>query len=258
MKKTTSFLLPIVIISISLASCRAIFYTPNRNPVPLFKEKGDLYIDASTNMANKGDLTIGYAITDGLAGYAGFGLAQEQFHQSDTSTGVSVERKYLYNGEMLNLGLGYFVNQTQSKNLRFEVFGDIGLGSFRNKVSGNDNQYFNGKYTRIGIMPNIGYTSNNNKFNIAYSARLSTISFSNTSVSDSNFWRDDINRLNKRSSYGMLEHGITMRGGLEFIKLQAQLSLYHGLNSREVSDAIPKFNYSLMLGIVINTNLFIK
>jgi len=30
---------------IFLTSCRARFYTPNRNPVPLFKNKGDLYLD---------------------------------------------------------------------------------------------------------------------------------------------------------------------------------------------------------------------
>lgn len=244
-----------VLLTCLLTSCRAIFYTPNRNPVPLFKNKGDIYIDASTNLANKVDLTAGYAISNNLAGYIGFGGAREQAYHTDSSGGGSVEKKYLYNGEMFNMGFGYFLNREQSENFRLEVFGDLAYGSFRNREESTNNRFFNGRYTRIGVMPNFGYTSSNNRFSVAYSIRLSRLTFANANVSDTGFWRSDINRLNNKPAYGLLEHGLTVRAGFEYVKFQTQFSIYHGLNADGETDAVPGINYSLMFGVVVNVNI---
>jgi hypothetical protein len=238
-----------------LSSCKAFFYTPNRNPVPLFKNAGDVYIDASTNLIRKYDITAGYAIVDGLGAYAGYSGARLRNTTNDTFNGVANATKEQYNGEMLNLGLGYFLSQKNSENFRFEIFGDLAMGSYKNKVSGTRNEFFNGNYTRIGIMPNFGYSSSDNRFNFAYSIRLSNITFSDPSLSDINYWRVDYDRLHNKESYNLIEHGLTMRAGSEFIKFQAQMAFYHCMDSQEDLNAVPFFNASIMFGVVINTNV---
>jgi hypothetical protein len=78
MNKINPNTITVLLISVFLTSCisSAKFYTPNRNPLPLFKNKGDLYIDLSTNLFSTIDITAGYAIVDGLAAYAGYGTAK--------------------------------------------------------------------------------------------------------------------------------------------------------------------------------------
>ena len=70
--KFNLFLLGIILIAGLLSSCRARFYTPNRNPVPLFQSAGEVYLDASSNLMNKVDLTAGLAVTNQIAGYVGY------------------------------------------------------------------------------------------------------------------------------------------------------------------------------------------
>lgn len=241
-----------LVASLFFGSCRARFYTPNRNPVPLFKNAGDLYIDASSNLLNKVDITAGIAPIKGVGTYIGYGSAFQSV-DSDSGTNASTRK---YNGSMLNLGLGYFLTEDISQQFRFEIYADLGLGNFNNKISGADNQFFNGKYTRIGIMPNIGYTSSDNHFAWAYSVRMSNIRFHSENISDNNFWQNDIERYNSRSSYGLLEQAMIFRVGSEAVKFQMQIASYHGLNSDEVYNAIPTWNASIMIGVVFTPNLF--
>jgi hypothetical protein len=253
MKKQSTQILLICSFVLFLGACRARFYTPNRNPIPLFKQKGDVFIDGSTNLINKYDLTLGYALTHDIAAYAGYAGAgiQGDFPDED-----SINDRYKYAGNMLNLGVGYFLNQDISEHFRFEVFADYGRGNYRNSVNGDANNFFNGQFQRIGIMPNIAYANNN--FSIAYSMRASQISFSNASISDTAFWSSDIRRLNSRDNYMMLEQCIQFRFGFEHVKFQAQFAAYNTLNSNDENNALPEFNASIMVGIAINMNVFGK
>jgi hypothetical protein len=243
-----------------MSACRARFYTPNRNPVPLFQDAGDLYVDASTNLVNKYDLTAGYALTKNIGAYAGYaGSALKTTYtytdSNNTTTSTTNEQKR-YNGDMLNLGIGYFLNKAESSQFRFEVFGDLALGNYRNSYNSNGkNVFLNGNFTRIGIMPNVGYVSSDNKFAVAYSIRASQIMFSNTRCNDFSFWQTDLDRLNSKLNYTMLEHALLFRAGGNNVKFQMQLAMYHGLNSTELVNAIPVFNASIMVGLVINANL---
>lgn len=251
MKKSSSIFILTVVAALFLVSCRARFYTPNRNPIPLFKEKGDVYIDASTNVINKYDLTLGYALTHNIGAYVGYAGAGINGTIDD-----SIQTKYKYSGNMLNIGAGYFLNQDASEHLRFEVFADYGMGNYKNGVRNDATQYFNGNFQRIGIMPNIAYANNN--FSVAYSIRASQISFSGDSYSDSTFWASDIKRLRSRDNYTMLEQCIQLRFGFKHVKFQAQFAAYTTLNSEEQDNALPAFNGSLIVGIVINTNILGK
>lgn len=233
-----------------LSSCRARFYTPNRNPIPLFKKSGDAYFDLSSNLTNKIDLTGGYAIAKGVGAYVGYGKAFQSTSNGDSASGTT----YRYNGEMLNLGLGYFLNEDIDQSLRFEIYGDYAFGTFKNKVSGGNNQFFNGNFQRVGIMPNIGYSSLDGRFNMAYSLRFSNISFSNASISDNSYWRSDIERYQSKGSYQMVEQAMMFRFGSDIAKFQIQLASYHGLNADELVNAVPRWNASVMIGLVLTPN----
>ena len=249
-KYFTAIGLTAVSASLFLGSCKARFYTPNRNPVPLYKNAGDAYFDLSSNLLNKADFTAGFAPVKGLGTYIGY-------HGSTMSTGSDTAEKRIHNGEMLNLGLGYFVSEDISSQFRFEIYGDLGLGRFYNKVSDVGlNQYFNGNYTRIGIMPNFGYTSSDNHFAFAYSVRMSSIRFSNESISSLSYWQDDYARYKSKASYGMVEQAMLFRVGSDKVKFQLQLASYHGINSDEVLNAIPRWNASIMVGVVLTPNLY--
>ncbi len=241
------------IVSLVFSSCRARFYTPNRNPVPLYKNAGDAYFDFSTNLLNKLDITAGFAPVKSVGTYIGYARAHESNSSDSNNTTYQTGR---YDGEMLNLGLGYFLNQETSQHFRFEIYGDLGIGSFKNVVTGNRSAHFNGNYTRIGIMPNFGYSSSDNAFQFAYSIRYSTIQFKNASIKDSAYWSSDITRYNSRGSYGMFEQALVFRAGSESVKFQLQLASYHGINTDEILNAIPRWNASVMFGIVITPNFY--
>lgn len=261
MKKLDYIYVFALLLSILTSSCRARFYTPNRNPVPLFKTSGDIYVDASTNLVNKYDLTAGYALTNHIGAYVGYAGSALKTNSSTTDSfnNTNITDSRHYRGDMLNLGLGYYLNQDESQNVRFEIFGDIAMGNYKNSYTQNGQKLFlNGNYMRIGIMPNVGYISSDNKFAIAYSARFSQISFSNSSNNNPNFWQSDLNRLNSKLNYTMLEHALSFRAGGDHVKFQFQFGLYHGLNSDELVNAIPLLNASAMFGIIINANVLGK
>lgn len=252
-KRVQSILVISALIMVLFSSCRARFYTPNRHVVPMFKKSGEVFIDGSMNMFNKMDITAGAALTDNIGAYVGYAGA------SQTAGSDSVnEDKYRYRGNMLNAGFGFFVNQDQSETFRFEIYGDFGYGSFKNRVTGQHTEFFNGNYTRMGIMPSIGYRSVDDAFTLAYTARFSQLKFFNESYSDPQFWADDLKRYRYAPSYNMLEHALTMRLGGERIKFQMQAAIYQALNadrSDNLQSAVPYTNMAFMIGIVYNLYL---
>ncbi|MES2616463.1 MAG: hypothetical protein V4613_01210 [Bacteroidota bacterium] len=254
MKKTLLYIQALALTIVLLGSCRARFYTPNHHPMPLFREKGDFFANASTNLATRIDLTGGYALTDNLGLYAGYGGSTLSNTSTDSINNTKEKSKYA--GNMFNMGMGYFLNRKSSEEFRFEIFGDMAIGNYRNSYSGNGPlRYLNGNFIRIGIMPNIGYTSSENDLHFGYSIRLSSIAFANDKYNDSAFWKNDLERLKRRPNYGMFEHAFTFRIGGEQLKFQAQIGLQHGLNSDEYVNAIPFINFTLLAGLCFNINL---
>jgi hypothetical protein len=249
-----SFKLFIALFIISLlSSCKAVVYTPNRNPIPLYKQKGDVYVDASTNLFSKVDLTAGVAPVNGLGLYAGYNASGYTSRTTTIDSPIITNTK-LYRGNMINLGAGYFVPQDISPNLRFEVFGDLGLGQFKNKSTGETNAFFNGKYTRIGIMPNIGYTSTDQIFSIAYSLRACNIRFHSAEINNVPYYSDDYKRYSRKHDYNMMEHAVMARVGTEAVKLQLQVAVQQNIGADDYLDPLPPYNMSINFGIVFTPN----
>lgn len=237
----------LLLAAIVLPSCRARFYTPNRNPVPLFKNKGDVYMDASTNLLNKVDVTGGYALTDNFGAYIGYGGAAQGV-SSDSG-----QESYKYRGNLLNIGAGYFLNSRQDERFRFEVFADYAGGSFKNSATKNGNDYyFNGRFKRLSIMPTIGYSEPGGHFDIAYTLRAGLLSFSDAKYNDPQFWRTDLDRYHKTNRYSVLEQAVTTRFGGKLLKFQVQGAVYRNVNINDDLYAVAPVNFSLIFGIVLN------
>ncbi len=239
----------LILIVLAFSSCRARFYTANRNPTPLFRESGDVYFDASTNLFNKYDFTAGAAVSNNIGAYVGYAGAGQSVGGDTLGN-----EQFVYRGSMLNIGAGYFLNKEQTNNFRFEIYADYGRGSFKNKVTGS-NKFFNGDYQRLGVMPNIGYTAPDNQFSICYSIRLARIRFYNADVNPIGFWQDDINRYNYRPYYNLVDHALNMRFGGEKFKFQLQLAAYTALNADDLNTAVPSINMAAMFGLVYEMNL---
>lgn len=148
-------------------------------------------------------------------------------------------------------GLGYF---TRTKTTRFELFGGYGMGEghsyesyyFFHTVPLNDEVVTKGVYNRMFIQPSIG--TNNKKFNIMFTARVSGVNFTKFSTTDD---RATVKEF-KPSGYEMfLEPSLTVRAHLAGnLRGFAQLGVNRALNSDVV------FNYvqvQASIGIQIHT-----
>ncbi len=239
------------------------FYTPNRNPVPFFKNKGDVYFDFSTNFLNKADATIGYAFINGLAAYAGAGFSS----QSSSTVILRPEIPFKCTSENQNYGIGYFLNEKKSKRFRFEIFFDLGLGKYQIiKYPGRDDYYnlvgktayLSGQFKKIGALVNIGRTTENRIFQYGYTARFSNLEFYNPSFIEKERLTEEIDRLNSKPDYYLFEHGLFGKIGRKSVKFQGQFVFYHGQNTNSEDNAIGNFNFALIVGININPNIFAK
>ncbi|MEZ4804209.1 MAG: hypothetical protein R2852_01620 [Bacteroidia bacterium] len=221
----------------------------------MFKQKGDVYIDGSTDLLNKVDVTAGVATTGNFGAYIGYAGAQVR-----NGAGYSGADVIRFKGNMLNLGVGYFLNHRSSPRFRFELYGDLGLGNFNNTYTygggvNKSGSFFNGNYQRTGVLTNIGYNSYSDKLYAGYSLRASNLKFMNPNISDSSNWTRDIERFNSKSSYNLLEHSLMCRYGSSKVKFQLQLSFYQALNTVEFDNAIEPLKFSMLFGVVFSPNI---
>lgn len=247
-----------------LSACGKRFYTPNSNPLPLFKNRGDVYFNASTNLINKVDGTLGYAVANGFGTYVATARSREKYSYNSYLNGSSFPSTYtnIHNGYLFNFGAGYFLPEKISEQFRFEIFGDLALGNYYNTyaysaggASTPTRSYITGDYKRMGVLTNVAYNCCDNFLTIAYTARISNISFSKFSTDNVAVWEDEINKLNSRSSYNLLEHGISFTVGKGRIKYQNQVGFFHGMNSQgEDKSAVQQTNYLFSAGITIKLN----
>lgn len=167
-----------LLLLILAASCAPIYVPTTRN-VPLFRGAGEF--QGSAYLTTGVDVQLAYALTDHLGVTGNYNLlSQNQELPQDTAVPnmpTSFQRKNNF-GEV---GLGYY-QSTRSK--RFEIYGGYGMG----EGTSYDSYYFfaqnfgvkgivsTGKYSRFYIQPSIG--TNNKKFNLAFTMRVSAVEFS--------------------------------------------------------------------------------
>jgi hypothetical protein len=210
MKKIT---LLAVLGCILMTGCNPIFYTPNTQNVPLISQKGETNITLSGN-GNRVELQGAYGVTDGFAVNANGGL----FIPANLSNGNGGS------GKFMEIGGGYF--NPVSNHLVFETYGIIGLGSMENHLptTVTQNPQTTGNISanifRYGIQPNFGYKSK--YFSAAISSRIVSLNYSNVMGNLIFEGKNQVDYLNENRSSVLLEPALTLKAGLEMVKLQIQ------------------------------------
>ena len=221
MKKSIMF---IVLIAAITTSCSPLFYTPNTQNVPLITSKGDNKLSVSGN-GNQIELQGAYGLTESFAIQANGGL----YIPSDLDNGNGGS------GKFFEIGGGYFT--PIAENFVFEVYGLVGLGTMENHFPATQEENPESKgdisanIIRVGIQPNFGYKSKH--FEVAVSSRIVNLNYNNIK-GNLNFKNENqIDFLNDNKSNFLLEPAITVRGGLERIKLQVQYGYSYNLSNSD-------------------------
>lgn len=238
--KTTLYNLAGLAILFLVTACNPKYYIPNTQNVPLLKEKGQVNLTAAGN-GNQLEVQGAYGITDHLGVMANTGFFMPK--NDGNGNGGS--------GKLGEIGLGYFT--ALSEHVVFETYGLVGVGNVENHFPSTVTEYpgtsgnIKASMFRFGIQPNIGYSGK--YFMIAFSSRMAALNYNNISGNLYHNGINQVNYLNSNTSSFLLEPALTIRGGLEKVKLQLQLTRSFNLSH-------PKFQQDFsLLTIGLNFNL---
>jgi hypothetical protein len=221
MKKHHLFYLVAIVL---FAGCSPKYYSPNTQNVPLISAKGETNLTLGGN-ANQVEFQGAYGIGKSVAIQANGGL----FIPADLDNGNGGS------GKFLELGAGYF--KPVQKNFVFETYGIFGFGNMENHmpstVTGNSGAKgdISANLFRVGIQPNFGFKSK--YFSAAISSRIVNLTYNNI---EGDLFFDGVNQadyLEGNKSNFLLEPALTLRGGLEKVKLQMQFGYSLNLSNSE-------------------------
>ncbi|MBC7777913.1 MAG: hypothetical protein H7246_20940 [Phycisphaerae bacterium] len=202
--------------------CSPKYYVPNTQNVPMVSAQGQTNLSVAGN-GNQVEFQGAYGINDALALQINGGLVIPQ--EEDNGNGGS--------GKLIEGGLGYYSNI--NAGLLFDVYALIGFGSMKNDFPTTVPTYPNttgkisAKMVRLGLQPSISY--HQKYFSISGSARISSLSYNNVEGSLIFEDVDQVRYLEDNKSNFMIEPALTLRGGLEKLKVQIQLAKSFNLSN---------------------------
>lgn len=165
-----------VLAGLALTSCAPAYIANTRN-VPMFAEANEFA--GSVALSSGVDVQAAYSVSDHVAVMANANTVQQTLNPGDNKP--SFKRNHFF----AEGGLGYF---SRTKKSRFELFGGYGMGSGTSYESyfffhtQSQSVVTKGTYSRIFIQPSIG--TNNKKFNLMFTARVSFVNFTKFSTED--------------------------------------------------------------------------
>lgn len=221
-----------------IVGCSPKYYVPNTHNVPLLEEKGQITLAVHGNV-NQFEVQTAYGLSSNISLMVNAGF----FFPADDDDGNGGS------GRLGEVGLGYFTKI--GEYVVFETYGLLGFGSVENNFPSSliSNPSTTGKINanifRAGIQPNIGFTSE--YFSAAVSARFISLNYSNIKGSLIFDGIDQFAYLENHKSSFLVEPALTVRAGLENIKLQAQLSGSWNLSHNN----FPQENALLSLGLFV-------
>ena len=221
MKKSIMF---IVLIAAFTTGCSPLFYSPNSQNVPLISHKGDNKLTVAGN-GNQVELQGAYGVTDAFAIQANGGLYIPR--NEDNGNGGS--------GKFFELGAGYFT--PIQDNFVFEAYGLIGMGSMENhfpstkEANPQSKGEISANVIRVGIQPNFGYKSKH--FEAALSSRIVNLMYNNIKGDLIYNSENQIDFLTENKSNFLIEPAITLRAGIERVKLQVQYGYSYNLSNKD-------------------------
>ena len=214
----------VFLLAVFLTGCSPLFYTPNTQNVPLISHKGDNKLTVAGN-GNQVEVQGAIGLTNAFAIQANGGLYIPR--NEDNGNGGS--------GKFLEVGGGYFT--PINENFIFEAYGLVGFGTMENHfpTTTGDNSASKGDISanvlRVGIQPNFGYKSKH--FEVALSSRIVNLMYSNIDGDLIFNSTNQIDYLKDNKSNFLLEPAITVRGGLEKIKLQLQYGYSYNISNSD-------------------------
>lgn len=222
-----------------ICSCSPTFYMPNTQNVPLLSKKGQTNILGAAN-GDMIDLQLSHALGENFGVMLNGSLVPEQTNVNGNGG----------KGAFAEFGGGYF--KPLNTNMLFEIYGMAGFGSLKNINNSQVSEYpntqgiFESNISRIAIQPAIGYTSK--YFSAAVSSRMGAINYMNPKGSMMYNNQDQIQRFTDKSSYFMIEPALTLRGGLEKVKIQLQIQKSFNVTEKD----FPQKTESASLGLILN------
>ena len=207
--------LPIAVVAVlALSGCAPKYYAPNTHNVPLLTRAKD-FSGVLAIGDSRGELQGAYAVSDRVALMANAAV----FDRSEDEDGDGGR------GGILELGVGYLA--PLGERFQLGLFGMLGGGDVENHfpstVASNPGTTgsLEASLTRFGVQPTLSYRST--YFEAAASARILGLRYSDVTGSLVFSGEDQVQLLRSQANHTLLEPALTVRGGLETVKLQLQL-----------------------------------
>jgi hypothetical protein len=206
----------------ALMGCSPKYYTANTQNVPLISEKGETNLTLSGN-GNQVEFQGAYGVTSGFAVQVNGGLFIPEDH--DNGDGGS--------GKFFEVGAGYFKPVTEK--FVFELYGLAGTGSIENHLESTAASApgtqgdISANVFRYGIQPNFGYKSK--YFSAALSSRIVNLRYSNIEGDLIFNGEDEVAYLRANDSHFLIEPAVTLRAGVEKVKLQLQIGYSYNVTT---------------------------
>jgi hypothetical protein len=232
------------------AACNPIFYSPSSQHIPLLTEEKEFSASASFVTAESTEsmaLKAAYAISPHWALMAG-----GSFHFNGETDNHSASG----GGGYIEGGAGYF--KRIGEKFVFDTYGLVGFGGMNNRFPQsvanypNTNGRIEAKLLSLAVQPAIGFKSR--YFEAALSTRTSLINYRNiqgnlvAQNADQQSPSSQQEYLAAHRNNFLLEPALTLRGGLEFLKLELQTGVSLNLSHPD----FPQDASWVSLGLVYN------
>ena len=216
----------VILFALLLTACNPKYYSANTQNVALISNKGETNLTFAGN-GNQVEFQGAYGISNGFAINANGGLYIPK--DNDNGDGGS--------GSFFEIGGGYF--KALGHNLIFETYAIAGIGKVENHfpstVQANPQTLgdISANVLRYGLQPNIGYKSKN--FSVALSSRFVNLNYSKIEGDLIYDGVQQVGYLEENKSNFLIEPALTLRGGLDKIKVQFQLGRSINISNSEFS-----------------------
>lgn len=159
-----------ILLAALAASCAPV-YLPNTRNTPLFRGAGEFQGSAWLGSGLNGHLA--YSLTNHVAVMGNVSFASLRESRTSNNQQFDFTKNHLF----YEAGVGLF---GRNRGARYEVFAGFGQGQGNSLANygffGPAAVVAEGNYTRIFVQPSLG--TNNRKFNIAFTPRISAVNFS--------------------------------------------------------------------------------
>ncbi len=216
MKNHNAFMITALVGLLWWASCSPVYYIPNTQNVPMLHSAGELNLTVAGN-ASQGELQGAFAPMEHL----GILLNAAAYLPKDADNGNGGS------GILGELGLGYY--GPIGTHFIFESYGLIGAGRVENHLPStlvdfpNTSGAMRATALRFGVQPSIALRTK--YFQAGISSRIISLNYTGLQGNLNYLGEDQFAYLRANRAAMLLEPAITLRGGLEYLKLQLQYQL---------------------------------